>query len=63
MNALAGFRRVGHQGRLRPIFDGAMAALLGRVPTHYAPTKDRCWRSGDSARASAPALQSDEVIE
>jgi hypothetical protein len=25
--------RVGHQGRSRPVFDGAMAALLRRVPT------------------------------
>jgi hypothetical protein len=24
---------VGHQGRLRPVFDGAMAALLRRVRT------------------------------
>jgi hypothetical protein len=40
-------RRVGHQGRLRPVFDGAVAALLGRVPTITRST--RCRAGGGHA--------------
>jgi hypothetical protein len=75
MSALLILRRVGHQGRLRPVFDGAMAALLRGVPTiglstrrivdggHGAPTTFRDCRTF-TACAPLPTLQiPDEVIE
>jgi hypothetical protein len=67
------FRRVGHQGRLRPVFDGAMAALLGRVPTavmqHGGDRRRGHGATGHSAiawshQAPLPTLQIiDGVIE
>jgi hypothetical protein len=54
MSDLSVFCRVGHQGRLRPVFDGAMAALLGRMPTAHAVP----WMVGTRRkRAALPTLQ------
>ena len=53
----ASFRRVGHQGRLRPVFDGAMAARLRGVPTIDRAASTELGSGGHAAqRAALPTL-------